>query len=216
MPVYGKNRTYRPMPELPDGCADTPDLMGLRQPKGEQTIVRDPSTGKRMLGDVFAWGSKSTSVDDAELKGFPLSHTVRYILGKTGVEEPVIIDWGCGRGTTVTELSGRFPKARCYGYSREYHPQWAGNESVKFIHAPSGELARYLKDESVDLIYSYLGMGHMRGQEQAAEIGKLIPKLKRGGCMLIDSLKPEAIERLAAREDLEVGMAMISVGIRRK
>jgi hypothetical protein len=216
MPVYGKGRTHRTAAEPRELCADAPELMGIRQPKGEQTLVRDPVSGRRALGDVFSWGSKGTSIDKAERKGFPLRQAVRHIVSKQGVEEPVVVDWGCGNGAMVTELKGAFPKARCYGYSREYHHQWDKNESAKFIHAAAGDFARYLKDGSVDLIYSYLGLGHMKADEQAREIGKLIPKLKHGGYMLIDSLKPHAIEMLASREDIDVGMAMISIGIRRK
>jgi hypothetical protein len=216
MPIYGKSRTNKAGQISAEEGSQTPELMNLRTPKADQTIVRDGATGHRKLGDIFQWGTKDSSVGEADYRGFPLSQVVMHIMDRAQESAPTIVDWGCGKGVAITQLSDKFPKARCYGYSREFHPQWTKNDSVKFIHAPSGELARYLKDGSVDLIYSYLGMGHMKDEEQTTEIEKLIPKLKHGGCMLIDFLKAGTIEKLSKRSDIEIGMAQVSIGIRRK
>ena len=77
--------------------------------------------------------------------------------------EPVIVlDWGCGRGNTITGFAKEYDsKIKAYGFSKDSYKEWQKIDNVKLIHSTDMNLLRYLKNNSVDLIYSRFGLYHM-------------------------------------------------------
>lgn len=100
-----------------------------------------------------------------------------------GNKPVVVLDWGCGGGRTAGEVAKEFgEKVKVYGFANESYRQWAEIPNVKFIHATKEDLPRYLKNGSVDLIYSHAGLSNLveRG-ELAKHLSDLMPKLPKGG-----------------------------------
>jgi hypothetical protein len=193
MTVYGRGRT-RQQPELDAAVS-------LIDPKVGEKIVRDPATGRRVIAGGHRWKIINTPLSELHL---PVVEAVQGRIA-AGETEPVVVEWGCGDGTAIEELAERFPQARCYGYAREHYKKWDNSTSVKYIHAPTGELRRYLKDETVDVVYSRMAMGYLQRNPEVyhREIEGLIPKLKHGGSMILDKMSAE-FDSLKQREDIEL------------
>lgn len=105
----------------------------------------------------------------------------------------VVLDWGCGNGNAINELAEKCGEmVHAYGYSKDSYKEWVNSDKVKFIHATKEKLPRYLKNNSVDLIYSHIGIGHTfisywgEIDQQVAYIKKIVPKLSKGGRLVFD------------------------------
>lgn len=119
----------------------------------------------------------------------------------------VVLDWGCGTGLAASEIAKKYEgKARVYGFSKDSYKEWGGIQNVKLIHATAEDLLRYLKDNSVDLIYSYIGMAHYPIAAFDPEalpnyLEKLGRKVSSGGKIVLTIGDPYALKGI--REMLE-------------
>ena len=177
MPVFGKGRTERE-----------------RERFLEKKVYRQ--VGKQRYRKRKKWNLEGTSFNWVAEIGFP--RIFSSLLGERNFIEMrfreksrplVVIDWGCGNGRAIKELAEKYKgKVYAYGYSGDSYTEWGGNQNVKFIHATKEDLLRYVKDSSVDLIYSHLGLDYLFGKRLSAKtqeaidyIAKLVPKLSKGG-----------------------------------
>ncbi|MFH1234211.1 MAG: methyltransferase domain-containing protein [Candidatus Diapherotrites archaeon] len=146
--------------------------------------------GKRVYRKRKKWPIKDTPFKKIKQQ-FPL---VFCPLGERGtfIDERVretgrpaiVVDWGCGKGRAAGELAKEYgDKARVYGYSKDSYPEWRDIDGVKFIHSTKEDLLRYLKDGSVDLIYSYIGLEYLFATLDICppHIEQLLSKLSEGG-----------------------------------
>ena len=79
----------------------------------------------------------------------------------------VIVDWGCGAGHTLTQLS-RWLEAmnincvQLYGFANEFHVDWfKAPANLTFILDVADNLPRYFRASSVDFIYSIAGLYYL-------------------------------------------------------
>ncbi|MCX6802130.1 MAG: class I SAM-dependent methyltransferase [Candidatus Diapherotrites archaeon] len=146
--------------------------------------------GKRQYGEAENWCVKNTPFK--KIKGIfpaifmPVNGKPSFIeeTAQAKGKPAVVLDWGCENGRTGKELAREYgDKVRVYGYSKDSYPSWAKAGGVKFIHATKEDLPRYLKNGSVDLIYSYFGLDHLSEKEGglAQHLQQLVPKLSVGG-----------------------------------
>lgn len=143
----------------------------------------------------------------------------------------VILDWGCGNGRAIRELSAKSGNmARCYGYGKDSFPEWNRPSRVQFVQESMERAIRYFKRMGgIDLIYSHWGLGHIAGKKmpvlgvpQLNEYMKqLIPTLKIGGRI---AMYPSINRRFAeecqkyldpTRQRIRVRMSGIAVIIER-
>ena len=183
----------------------------------EKSIFQEE--GKRGLTEPRQWKDKESSLQWIEWSGIPISRLITE-RRDSGIARPVVVDWGCGKGPAIVSVAERFPDADCIGYSRESYPEWGVRTNARFVQAPTGSLHRYLKDGSVDIIYSYEGIMHMQmGEfpgggkpERLKEVESLIWKLKHGGEMWIHNIgavdrdwgSSRLLDELKKRKDIEV------------
>ena len=177
MPIFGKGRAGR----------ETKIFL-------EKKVYRQ--AGKRRYRKRKKWKMEGTSFNWVAEIGFP--RIFSSFLGERNFIEMrfrekgrplVVLDWGCGNGRAIKGLAEKYKgKVYAYGYSGDSYKEWKGNQKVKFIHTTKEDLLRYLKDSSVDLIYSHLGLDHLFGNRLSAKtqeaidyIAKLVPKLSKGG-----------------------------------
>ncbi len=71
-----------------------------------------------------------------------------------------------------------------YGYSDCSYKEWRNNRWVKFVHAPTEDSLRYFKDNSLDMVFSHLGLVHLE-KKLPAYLEGLAKKLKVGGRIII-------------------------------
>ena len=99
----------------------------------------------------------------------------------------MILDWGCGNARAASEFAKKYgEKAKVYGYSKDSYKEWEKIDNVKIIQETKEDLFRYLKPNSVDLIYSYLGLRHVPGVLTGGKKGReyldaLLEKVSPGG-----------------------------------
>jgi ubiquinone/menaquinone biosynthesis C-methylase UbiE len=166
-----------------------------RKVTAEKVLIRPDFNRKRMSERRWLWAFEQGSLRDMEnALRFPIKKHVKQLAKKTN---PVVVDWGCGWGNAAAELAAAEPKAKVYGFSRDSYGNWNtiinGNknegkeplQNVKFIHAVANDFFRYFKNNSIDLIYSRLGIKHVLIQGEY--IKRMIPKLKIGGIIITDT-----------------------------
>ncbi len=139
-----------------------------------------------------SWGFKKTRLEVVENGlGFRVREHVAELC-KHG--SPVVVDWGCGNGTATATLAKTNPKARVIGFSKDSYRKWFSflhgtkrtnpNTNLRFIHAEAADFARYFKNGTIDLMYSSLGLTHLKNLNQYLQ--PLIIKLKVGGLIVTD------------------------------
>lgn len=119
----------------------------------------------------------------------------------------VVLDWGCGAGTTIRELAREYgDKVHAYGFSKDSYNEWEHIDNAKLIQATMEDLPRYFKNDSVDLIYSKLGLDHVLGSKTSVDrvLTPLLAKLSPGGKLVFDvDWNPGLIEKIKTRFSTE-------------
>ncbi len=164
----------------------------MKLPKEKRRLLRKEVSrvgGRRVYSRRQNWAVKNTPLK--EIKNFfpyifsPVRKRASFIEGRFREKgKPVVVlDWGCGKGRAAGELKKELGETvQVYGFSKDSYPEWRGAQGVKFIHATKDDLLRYLKDGSVDLIYSMLGLEYLAHEKELIpHIAQLLPKLSKGG-----------------------------------
>jgi len=148
-------------------------------------------------------------------KIFERNDFIKQRVEETG-RPAVVLDWGCGRGRGISGLAKKYgPNIKAYGFSKDSYKKWLKIDDVKFIHATAEDLFRYLKNDSVDLIYSRLGLSHLfpstaksKHDLEIIEYGtqyieKLLKKVRKGGKIAFMSTEPPAEIKSALEQTLK-------------
>jgi len=166
-----------------------------RKVKLEKVVKRTRATARRVFGKPRYWLENNTAVKLIEwMLRYPVKDHVAKLAKRT---KPVVVDWGCGGGAAAAEVAKTVQESKVYGFSANSHKDWNtiinGDKkkgikpvkNVKFIHADAEDFFRYFKDNSIDFLYSRLGICHL--DSQAEYLKRLVPKLKPGGIIVTDT-----------------------------
>ncbi|HIH09737.1 MAG TPA: methyltransferase domain-containing protein [Candidatus Diapherotrites archaeon] len=180
---------------MKNGVKKMPVYKAGRIVERNRLVSRTKSTERRVLRKPRRWPKENTPLGIVELDLlYPIKKRVAKLAETT---EPVVVDWGCGKGVAAAELAREVPKSMVYGFSNNSYTHWNkvlhGNklkeihplQNIKFIHADATDFFRYFKDGSIDILYSKLGICHLKSQVEY--IKQLIPKLKIGGILLTET-----------------------------
>ncbi|MDD5148012.1 MAG: hypothetical protein PHH08_00940 [Candidatus ainarchaeum sp.] len=191
MPVFGKGRKH--------GRIVLGKRRGNREPKqllGKQ-VARSLS-GFRAFVPRQKWNIEHTSFGSIKEFYFTPLFGENGFISRRYMEKKrplVVLDWGCGAGDAISGLASEYRrKVRAYGFAKDIHENWAKIKNVKLIGQTKEGLLRMLKDNSVDLIYSTLGLGYLfreMGEEVTIEEGtdyvaKLFEKVAPGGKLVFE------------------------------
>lgn len=175
MPVYFKG--WKPREEIREG---TPIIR-----KGKKRVY-----GK--IGETGYWGAIDRKIKVIEASvSYPIMKMVQRMI-RDG-EKPVIVDWGCGKGTAISELARKNPKAKFYGVSDQFYPNWLRIKSAKFIHAPAEDFFRYFKNNSIDILYSSAAIEYLK-EKLPDYVKMLLPKLRKSGVLALNLPQKQVIE----------------------
>jgi trans-aconitate methyltransferase len=183
MPVFGKGRKRRERTEFL-----------------ETEVYRAPAESKHFSRRLYRarekWNFEETSYKTIEKKFFRIFEKPSFIETRFAqAKSPVaIVDWGCGNGRAISELAKKFgKKIAAYGFSKDSFKEWRGISNAKLVQATQEDILRYLKDNSVDLLFSNWGLHHFFWERNA-----LLQKEKiRQGAFyvkrLFQKIRPEGI-----------------------
>ena len=229
MPVYGLRRS-RKKPKLVGMLERGLSRLGikanlwtaqeqidLRKPRGElyeglwneDEIIR--LSGKRVFIEGGPWGSVSADIGVVERSCGPIRDAIRERI-EAGENSPVVVDWGCGNGTALTQIAREIPAAKCYGLSDQFFDAWKENTHATFIHATVDDFGRYLKPNSVDIAFSRLGIVHLNYLEQEKQLRMLARALKVGGKIFVDDINQLAFSRLQVMPGFELTAQRVLLG----
>lgn len=207
--VFGKGRTSGARREkiekvfIPQGEVSNNDLrtrgIGTRHRMYfARAVKKDPYSQH----DGKAYPVENSSINEVEQQTkFPIRKTARK---KFKDKNFIVVDWGCGKGQAITDLASEFPNARAYGFSKHAYPEMKTNEHVKFIHGEETVFKRYFKNDSVDYMYSNLGLFHVK-PDPLKYVIRILPILKKGG-ILVTTLP------FVERDDPNLGKHIIEIG----
>jgi len=118
----------------------------------------------------------------------------------------IILDWGVGNGTGIIELHKNL-KAKgiphhIYGLSHDWFPEWEqAPAEITFILDDAMNLGDYFADQSVDFVFSRLGLAHLLSGKNFSRVqfgnagehlGFLMDHLlKEDGILRIEGLDPK-------------------------
>ena len=109
-------------------------------------------------------------------------------------QEIVVIDWGCGTGKAIHTLANQAKRlglknVKFIGFSNLYFPRWKRTSGVEFIFDEMENLHKYLKKESVGIIYSHFGLFHIPTDMTASHLNKLAPYILEGGLVVTNVME---------------------------
>lgn len=149
MPIFGKGRAKKNLPKKIAGQEFV--FPGEVRRIGKERVVRlraGYTDIRNPLEKINEWF------------GIDLGEEAKRTSHKLG-RKIVVVDWGCGKGTAITQLQRECEKeAHCYGFSKDSYDEWIGNSFVKFIQADADDFKRYFKRIPIDLMFSYAGLAH--------------------------------------------------------
>ncbi|MDO8428025.1 MAG: class I SAM-dependent methyltransferase [Candidatus Diapherotrites archaeon] len=190
MPVYGKRNSPR-KPVYPKHTATIfrPELESKTRPRTTRIF-----SGRQ-------WSLVSSSLARiSQTFGFDLVKAIRVRVQKS--EKPVIVDYGCGKGTAITELAQAFPNARCFGFSEEFYDEWKENRNVEFVHESSFDFPRLFGKKKIDYAYSHYGLS--KSSNIPFDVKRLLPKMKIGGKIVFNSSDLELLHDLRKIPGIQV------------
>ena len=203
MPVFGKGR------ESGRTVLGKKRESRARQKFINREVSRKRQGKKRLYGHTEYWTDTRCSFAEISIR-FPMifgdlkrdSYFIEERFRKT--RKPVVVlDWGCGEGLAISQLAGKYgKKVNAYGFSKDSFENWTKIRNAKLIHATKEDLLQYLKDNSVDLVYSHIGLKYLfpNGyrsfvpvEEGVEYLRKLLKKVSPGGKIVFDAEQSSVI-----------------------
>ena len=186
MPVFGKGRLGKRV--VKRQILRISELSGRRStrrylPQEKYRVVATPLREIRQLFHLLFSPKKPFSIQrQLKMRQRPL----------------VVVDWGCGTGRAISSLAIKFKEnVHAFGFSKDSYKEWEEVREAKLIHAPEEDFFRYFKDESIDALYSHLGLVHLAPLGFDADYGlmakaidyiaRVFRKISRGGVMAFDA-----------------------------
>ena len=184
MPVFGKGRKNRQPVKF----------------TGKEVFLNPETRKREYAGKQFyrGWRARRARIESVFPLLFKGQNFIEQRFSETN-RPVVVLDWGCGAGTAIAGFANKYKgKIAAYGFSKDSDPIWLKRKNVKFIHATADHLFRYLKDNSVDLIYSNVGLAWLFTPEVMLDntvkkmdagfryLKKLTQKLSKNGVLAFD------------------------------
>lgn len=139
----------------------------------------------------WAMFNSNLSVVETNLD-FSIGNHVKHLIISNSSKIPVILEWGCGIGNAVRDLTNDpliKGKALIFAYADIWDVDWNKVDGVKFLFFVKEHLAEYLQRAGVqlDLVFTHGAMNYLRGEELVEHIRDLATVIVPGGTILFDS-----------------------------
>ncbi|MFH1234449.1 MAG: class I SAM-dependent methyltransferase [Candidatus Diapherotrites archaeon] len=188
MPIYGKNHGKKAPSLQRLDRTKIARVPGIRALQWHKNIETESIRTERAIIGRHGWGSESTKLRAVNKNlGFSVTRDIRKRIRAVRPRPAVVLEWGCGKGTTAEEIAKKFgQRVRVYGFSDTAYKEWGNSQNVKYIHGIAQDLPRYVKNGSVDLIYSSIGLLHLPPKAFQSNLAQLLSKLAAGGKIVTD------------------------------
>lgn len=146
--------------------------------------------GQLTLGRGGRWGFIDTGFKELNAR-FKIIKQIRraHELRKDPSEVITIVDWGAGDGTGLIELYTELkrlekedgiviPNIQLVGYADKYQDKWQeAPEGITFIFDVAGNLPKHLANNSIDFMYSSIGLIHFLDEASPTRVSRHMKQL---------------------------------------
>ena len=146
-------------------------------------------TRKTRLEDI----NKNFSVDEYACD---LAEEIITRLKNRPEEIITVLDWGCGDGDLLDDIAAELQKREgpavfehvaLIGFADMFSPEWKyKSRQIKFILDDMSNLSRYFADQSVDIMYSYLGIMHPDSRDYKRHMLEMLPVFRKDAHIIHD------------------------------
>ncbi len=158
---------------------------------GEAGITYSPREDEPLiLAHGKHWGLFCSDLPFVETSlGFPISEHVKGLISQTPSRMPVVLEWGCGIGNAVKDLTnepGIKGKALIFGYGDVWDVDWNKADGVKFLFFVKEHLVEYLRraEIQVDFIFTHGAMNYLKGETLVRHLKDLATVIVSGGTII--------------------------------
>ncbi len=146
--------------------------------------------------------------------GFSIRNHVKTLIAQNQSRKPVILEWGCGNGNAVKDLTNEPEikgKALIFGYGDIWDVDWNKADGVKFLFFVKEHLAEYLRRAGIqlDFVFTHGAMNYLEGEDLVQHLRDLATVIVPGGKILFDSAF-NCQKKLAETADLFLVVPSIS------
>jgi hypothetical protein len=201
-PVAAALPTSSPAPRRSTPIRTPLSPEGLKGLSDRATLVFEGATAA--AGPATKWKVVNTGLRDLDSIFIPAGlgrfsdYVVRRARKVPAGERMTIVDWGAGNGRALIELARALrgagvppDRVRLVGFGDVYFERWKAEAElgVEFILDRAENFPRYFKPGEIDVLFSYLGLYHMRqnpmfSRYMARDIAPLLDS--RDGVLVMD------------------------------
>jgi len=182
--VYGNHRHQKPGEKVPTNDPEWEYDVEIRWPNKRELEGRPSRTQPLIMRHGTHWGMFKTNLEEVERKlAFSARDHCRKLCAETVGRKALIMDWGCGTGAALKELS-MDPEiqdnALLYGYSSVWDVRWNDVEGVQFLFFVKEHLLEYFRRtrQQIDFVFTHGAMDYLKDDELPSyleALGELMP-----------------------------------------
>jgi hypothetical protein len=202
--VFGRHWHQRKGPKVPSWHPEFRHEVRIRWAKYEGEMAFGLEDGPLILPHDVHWGMFHSKLSTAEeCSGFPIREHCGGLVARNPGAKPVILEWGCGAGEAVKELTADPQikgKVLVFGYGDTWDVCWNEARGVKFLFFVKEHLAEYFRRArlKIDFIFTHGGLETMlHGDELPTHLRDLASVMATGGMIVLPTHGSSIINRFA-------------------
>ncbi len=124
----------------------------------------------------------------SERHGVNYKQLIQNTIAKSNTKgkKAVIVEFGPGEGRAIHQASIESKgRAEFFGYADLADKKWVGHNKVKYIQDAAEGFRRHFKENSIDFLFSHLGLAHAELKFDSI-VGNILPCIKVGGVLKTD------------------------------
>jgi len=175
----------------------------------DEVLIRWPTENEIARGDILSdrpivrineeyWPISTTDLKKVERdSGFPIRDHCAKLVSESPTM-PVILEWGCGQGKAVNDLTNDpriRGKALVFAYSNTWYQRWNEIHGVKFLFFVKEHLPEYFKRRKleVNIVFTHTALeAHVYGNDLINHLQALASIMAKGGVIVYpEGIRPE-------------------------
>jgi SAM-dependent methyltransferase len=150
--------------------------------------------GPTLVADEGHWSMFDSDLDTVEGSlAFSVTGHCADLAFRSLSRKPVILEWGCGRGNAVRDLTNLLSKgsALIFGYGDVWDIKWNEIPGVKFLFFVKEHLAEYFRrsNTKIDFIFAHGSLEYLMGEELISHLRDLASVMNPGASIALPAFE---------------------------